>query len=195
MGDFLNALSTMEKVYFFVGLAGTVFFLLQTVFTFFDLGDSFDLDSDFDGDLDTDLSFFGLSMPLHLFTIRGIVGFVMVFGWAGFGFSQAGLHPALVLFLSLFAGFLMMLIIAVIYYGVSKLTTEGNVNIMDAIGKEGQVYLTIPGEKQGMGKVHLILNGSLREYDAITLKESIKTGEIVKVVDVINETLVVEIRD
>jgi membrane-bound ClpP family serine protease len=193
LSEFLTSLTSFEKAYFYIALAGTLFFLLQSVFTFLDLGETFNFDSDFDGEMDTDMGFLGLSMPFHLFTIRGIIGFIMLFGWAGLGFSKSGTSPLYTFLIALLSGFVMMLIIALIYYSISKLKEDGNENLQTSIGKEAQVYLTIPAESQGFGKIHLVMNGSLREYEAITMeKETIKSGEVVRVVRVVNDKLVVE---
>jgi membrane-bound ClpP family serine protease len=193
LSEFLNSLTSFEKAYFYIALAGTLFFLLQSVFTFLDLGETFNLDSDFDGEMDTDIGFLGLSMPFHLFTIRGIIGFIMLFGWAGLGFSKSGMSPLNTFLIALLSGFAMMLIIALIYYSISKLKEDGNEDLETSIGKEAQVYLTIPANSQGFGKIHLVMSGSLREYEAITMEEEpINSGQVVKVVRVINDKLVVE---
>jgi membrane-bound ClpP family serine protease len=156
-----------------------------------DLGETFDLDGDFDGDMDGDLGFLGLSLPLHLISIRGIIGFIMMFGWSGLAFSLANIGSIWSFIFAFLTGLLMMLVIALIYYGISKLNEDGNVAVADAIGKTCEVYLVIPSKGNGMGKVTIMMNGSLKEYDAISLDEAISSGERAEVVDVINDKLVV----
>lgn len=192
VSEFFDSMNGVQTTYFIIGVVGTVLFLLQTVFTFIDIGETFDLDADFDGEVDADLGFLGISLPLHLFSIRGIISFILVFGWAGFGLIRSGMNSWYAFLLALLCGFVMMLIISLIYFGVGKLSSSGNVDLKDAIGRQGEVYLTIPKGNDGMGKVHLVMNGSLKEYDAVTEKESIPTGEVVKVVDIVNDKLVVE---
>ena len=62
-----------------------------------------------------------------------------------------------------------------------------------AVGCSGSAYLSIPGERHGEGKVQITINGAVREYNAVTDGDTIKTGTPVKVVEVIdNQTLLVE---
>jgi hypothetical protein len=72
---------------------------------------------------------------------------------------------------------------------------SGNIDLMkDAEGCNGKVYLTIPAERGGTGKVQITINGAVREYDAMTDSEQdLKTGKAIKVVEAIdNSTLLVE---
>ena len=80
---------------------------------------------------------------------------------------------------------------------VLKLNAEqasGNIDVNTmAVGCTGRVYLTIPGERKGEGKVQITINESVREYQALTDGDTIKTDTPIKVVEVINEsTLLVE---
>lgn len=192
MIEYLNNFSPVEKGYFYIGLGGLIFFILQSVFTFLDLGDSFDADADMDGDVDSDFSWFGLGLPFNLFTIRGIISFIMLFGFSGVAFSKLDLSFIVVFLLAFLCGFIMMTIVALIYYMAMKLGESGNVTIKDSIGKQCEVYLKIPSNNTGIGKVHIVLNDSLKELDAITLGEEIKSGNLVEVTDIINDKLVVK---
>jgi len=55
------------------------------------------------------------------------------------------------------------------------------------------VYLKIPGEKRGEGKVQISIQGAIREFNALTAGEELETGAPIRVVEVINDnTLLVE---
>ena len=56
------------------------------------------------------------------------------------------------------------------------------------------LYLTIPGERKGSGKVQININNSVREYDALTDSEDdLKTGTSITVTEVLDaSTLLVE---
>ena len=71
---------------------------------------------------------------------------------------------------------------------------SGNIDVYkSAVGCTGTVYLTIPGERKGDGKVQITINNAVREYAALTDGETIKTGTPIKVIEVINQgTLLVE---
>ena len=61
------------------------------------------------------------------------------------------------------------------------------------MGKTAQVYLHIPANKSGSGKVQLSVNGSFHELEAMTEEaEKINSGENVKVEKIENQVLFVE---
>ena len=79
---------------------------------------------------------------------------------------------------------------AALFYFMSKLTDSGTLNMKNAIGHLGEVYLTIPGNRNGMGKVQLTVQGSIRTLDAITDDmEAIKTSSLIQVIDVIDQQI------
>ena len=47
------------------------------------------------------------------------------------------------------------------------------------------VYIPIQGNMEGKGKVQVSIQNSVREYDAITKGEALKTGTIVKIKEVV----------
>ncbi|NJM15463.1 MAG: hypothetical protein HC896_08890 [Bacteroidales bacterium] len=81
---------------------------------------------------------------------------------------------------------------AVVYY-LGKLDEDGTLNMKNAIGKIGTVYLKIPRERSGMGQVQVNIQG-FRTLDAITDEpEDLATGKVIEIVDIINnETLLVK---
>lgn len=186
--------SVVSNAYFFLAVGATAFFVLQSVFTFIGIGDNFEIDADFDAEVDLDIDIAdGISMTMHLFTVRGIVSFFMVFSWSGFILTNSGgLSGVATFFISLGTGTLMLFLIALVYYMFEKLSQEGNMLISDAIGKQGTVYIPIPNRNEGIGKVQIIVGETLRTLDAIAKDNPITTGSQVKVVGIINEMLEVE---
>jgi hypothetical protein len=49
------------------------------------------------------------------------------------------------------------------------------------------VYLSIPQNLEGKGKVHIVVDGSLHEYDATTNGQQLPTGSHVRVVDILDD--------
>ena len=181
-----------DTVYIYIALGASGFFVLQSVFTFIGVGDNFEIDSDFDAEIDMDVDMVdGLSMTFHLFTIRGIIGFFMVFGWTGV-ILTGDLSQIAVFFISLGTGLIMLFLIALIYYFFEKISQEGNMDIKDAIGKQGSVYIPIPNRNEGIGKVQIVVGESLKTLDAIAKDKPITTGSQVKVIGIINQMLEVE---
>lgn len=186
--------SVVSNAYFFLAIGASAFFLLQSIFTFIGIGDNFEFDTDFDSEIDLDIDISdGINMTMHLFTIRGIISFFMLFGWSGFILTNSGeLGSIAILFISLGTGTLMLFLIALVYYLFESIGQEGNMNLKDAIGKQGSVYITIPNRNEGMGKVQIIVSGALKTLDSIAKNKAIPTGSQVLVVGIINEMLEVE---
>jgi hypothetical protein len=57
------------------------------------------------------------------------------------------------------------------------------------LNKTGEVYLTIPGQLAGKGKISLSVRGSVHELDAITAGDSIAVGALVRVVKIESDNL------
>jgi hypothetical protein len=148
-----------------------------------------DADTDVDTDIDSDIAN-GDSIPFQFLSLKNIVAFFAVFGWSGIGFINAGLDSWLVILLAFICGFLMMVLMATLFYFMSKLAESGTLNMKNAVGKLGEVYLVIPGSRGGMGKVQLNVQGSLRTLDAITDDaENILTSSIIEVLSVIDDQI------
>ena len=66
-----------------------------------------------------------------------------------------------------------------------KTDSNGNIKTENAIGKRGEVYSTIPANGKGQGKVNVLVQGKLVEFDAITNKGvELKTGDTIAVIDI-----------
>jgi hypothetical protein len=70
-----------------------------------------------------------------------------------------------------------------IFMGMRRFQSEGTLNIQNAVGQSGTVYLTIP--ESGTGVVNVTVQGALRTLDAASENgQRIATGKMVKVVGV-----------
>ena len=174
-----------EQIFWVVTIPATVIFLVLLVLTVF----GGDADTDVDTDIDSDIAD-GDSIPFQFLSLKNIVAFFAVFGWSGIGFINAGLPNWLVIILAFVCGLLMMTLMAALFYFMSKLAESGTLKMKNAVGKLGEVYLVIPANRGGMGKVQLNVQGSLRTIDAITDElENIKTSSIIQVLDVIDDQI------
>ena len=57
--------------------------------------------------------------------------------------------------------------------------------------KTAEVYLTIPANKTGKGKILISVNGAVHELDAMTEGEEIKSGKTIKVVKIENRNILI----
>lgn len=181
-----SELGIFEQIFWVVAIPATVVFLVLLGMTIFggDVSDS-DVSTDVDGSLAD-----GDSIPFQFLSLKNIVAFFAVFGWSGIGFINAGMAAWLVIILAAICGLLMMLAMAALFYFMSKLAENGTLRMKNAVGKLGEVYLVIPADRGGMGKVQLNVQGSLRTLDALTDEDSaIPTNSIIEVLDVIDEQI------
>ena len=71
---------------------------------------------------------------------------------------------------------------------IKKLQADGSVRIHRAVGRHGTVYLRIPGNKSGTGKIQFNLQNRTMEYLAITAGPDLPTGAKVVVIGIVNPT-------
>ena len=76
-----------------------------------------------------------------------------------------------------------------------KLERNGAYHIDDSVGKVVDVYLTIPAQRSGNGKVQISFNGSVQEIIALTDDDTpIRSGAKVRVLEVIDGSSVLVTR-
>jgi hypothetical protein len=159
------------KVYIACAVAGGTVLLGQAGLNLFGLGGDTDVDADVDADeLDTgdgSVSFISVRTLASFATMFGLVG------WLGtaneWGTWQTPLY-------ALLAGSSTMLAVAYLMFTFRKLASSGNVRPIDAVGSTAQVYLRIPGQRSGQGKVTVTLQGRSQEFSAVTPGDAIPTG-------------------
>ena len=191
-----SALIPLQMVYFCIGLAATVFLILQIITLLFGFGDDgSDLSGD-GADIDVDVDEGGefqleASDGFTLFTVRGLVAFFAIGGWTGY--ILAPVNTALAIIVSLVAGFLALVLMAYIMRAIMRLRSDGNIEISKAIGLTASVYLSIPPKDNGFGKINLTLEERFIEVNAVQNgNETIPTGTSVKIVATSGDKLVVE---
>lgn len=185
-----------------------------------DGGDDFTLDLNGDGipDLDvSDLDFNDTAAPcdlcgetydghahvgngaeggLNVLTLRGVVAFFTLFGWSGLLLCQIGLNGLLALFLAVQLGIIGMVAVAFILREALRLQSDGTLDIRNALGQAGSVYLRVPADRAAPGKVTVLVQEQMREFEAVTDEDSpIPTGAEIMVVGITGgDTLVVSTR-
>ncbi len=180
-----DSLSIVAQIFACIAIPTTLLLVVQTVLMLIGIGSEsagedgaffgdgeVDTDADFDGDVDVT----GMD-ALRLFTVRGIIAFLVVFGWVGYGMENSGAKLWITILVSTVCGFIMMTVLAFSVRAVMKLKNDGNLDNRNAIGVSGKVYLTVPANRRGEGKVNVMLQGSFVERDAVTDEnEDIPTG-------------------
>jgi hypothetical protein len=182
-----NELITVEKIYWAITILSSIFFAIQLVSTFLGADAEIDMDAEIstDAEVDTDTG-----MGFQFFTLKNLLGFFTLFGWTGLGCLDMGMSLFTTFVISTGSGLVMMAIMATIFYFMSRLTDSGTLNIKNALGKTGKVYLVIPSERSSTGKVNIEVQGRNIELDALTDDtQEIPTGAIITVVEIVNNNL------
>ncbi len=219
MIDWWNSLSLISQVFACIAVPSTAVLLIQTVLMLIgiggeaDGGDSFsfgegdatdvEIDADIDSVADAGSGVYGDQElisdgdisgmdGLRIFTVRGIIAFLVVFGWVGVVLEGAKAPLWVTLLVSTVCGIAVMLLMALLMRSVMKLRDNGNADNRNAIGVSGKVYLSIPAERRGEGKINIMLQGSYVEREAVTdEKEAIPTGAEVVVTSLSGQTTLV----
>ena len=188
----------MLKVLWGVTITASLIFVIQSVMTFLGADSDTDMDSSFDMDadmsLDSDTGGVGGHSGMNLYTFRNFVNFFLGFGWTCvLLYDQVKPLGALLVF-GVVVGIALVVAVMYLFKWLAGMQQSGNIDVWkSAVGCQGIVYLTIPGERKGEGKVQITINNAVREYQAMTEFDTIKTGTPIKVVEVVNEhTLLVE---
>ncbi len=206
-----ESLSALGQVFACIAIPSTLIMLIQVLLMFFGLGHSGDVDvdgADFDDigggvDLDGDGIPDGIYGPdfdvdhggfhseevsdsgFRPLSLRGITAFLAMFGWTGLVMLKNGNGSLLTLAVSLATGLATMFLIALIFMWMFRLQSDGTMNIRNALGVSGKVYLRVPAERKGTGKVNLLVQGSYTELNAVSdEKTPIQYGEEVVVIGI-----------
>ncbi len=192
------------KIFYIMAVPATVVLILQTVLLFFGIGDDgADIDGDCDGGFDCDDvpddfesdavgSFEGKG--IRLFTMRGIIALLAVGGWAGVTALEVGAPWWLAIPAAALIGFLAMVLVAYCIRWALKLQSSGNIRYDNAVGLVGEVYMNIPANNSGKGKINVVVQERYTEIEAVTNADrELHHGEKVRVVGMADgNTVIVE---
>jgi hypothetical protein len=122
---------------------------------------------------------------LDLLSVRTLSAGLSFFGLGGLAGLTTGLGLIAAIPLAAVAGLAAMVGTAAVVRSMLRLEDDGTVSIHGAVGATGRVYLTIPGDRTGAGKVTLTLQNRTVEYQAVTSAALLPTGAPIMVVDVV----------
>lgn len=129
----------------------------------------------------------------RLLSLQTIVAFFTVFGWSSIAAISTGSNETVSIAVGLITGFIAMFLVAKLVQVTQRLAENGTLNPRNALGESARVYLPIPADGLGEGKVMLQVQTQLTEFSAVTMgDEALPTGAIVRVTDLRGDVLVVE---
>ena len=172
---------TVTKLYLACAIAGATVIIGQSGLSLFGFGDADDVDPDIDvDDLDG-------ADSLNFLSIRGLAGFLALFGMMGAGGTASGWNSLVTLVVALASGFTIMFFIAVTMRWFRRQQSSGNLRPENAVGKSARVYLRIPANRAGKGKITVSVQGRNLELEAVTAGPELPTGSACRVVSMVTE--------
>ena len=178
MIDWFLALTAAEKTYFIIAVIASIFLIVQIVIMLFSLGGGdFDVDDVFDGDVDTDSG-------LSIFTIKSMTAFFALGGWCGFvaqTFMEDNIWAPILIAVA--TGTAALFGVEYTMRGIAKLQNSGNIVKSKLVGATATVYVSIPENRSGRGKITLTAQGRYMELDAVTDGERIPVDSSVEITE------------
>ncbi|HEX5655801.1 MAG TPA: hypothetical protein VFX59_01345 [Polyangiales bacterium] len=178
----------LHDVFLYAAILGGSLFLVQLALSVLGAGDA---DIDFSGNHDgASTGHSSADTAFKLLSLQGLTAFFGMFGLTGLALSmQSGASPAVSVAGALIAGSATTWVIARIFRGAAKLQSSGNLDMRNALGVQGTVYLGIAPDKPG--KVTLTIQNRLVQADAISELDTLATGSPVRVLRVLPDGTVV----
>jgi len=184
IGTWWQALAPFEKILWGIAVVFSALYLMQSMLSLSG-GDADHTTGDADTTIDHDAG-----MDHQFITIKNMIAFFTMFGWAGLAAHYSGMSKTATILLALAGGTIVVLLMAIILKNMSRLRHNGALQLENALNKTGTTYLFIPPNRSGMGKVHIKVQGTLHELPAMTDDdEEIATGKLIRVRNIINDRI------
>ena len=153
-----------------------------------------DVPEDVDIGVDADVGVEGLGdadVSFRLLSLHGFMAFLLIFGLIGLALHrESAFAPVTSVGGAVVAGFLALLLVSYMFMLMRRMQSSGTLNLANALGQEGTVYLTIP--PHGTGKVRVTVQGRLKVFEAVSdSDEPIKTGTAIRVRKVVSGNILV----
>ena len=189
MNELWEGYSALEKVFFCSAVTGGSIFIFWMVLQ---------LLAGTDGGLDTDASGAdvghgdthfddggGIDPGFKVLSSQGLSSFFTMFGVVGLALSRRDVGPVGSAMGGLCGGALMVYAMAMLFGFLMKMQSSGSLQMKNAVGQEGTVYLKISAD--GTGQARINMQARLEIFDAISdNKVELTTGTRVKVTRVVS---------
>lgn len=184
IGSWWKEMEGFDKIFWFIAILFSLLFIIQTIFSFA-AGDNDQAygDSDTATELDQGIGY-------EFLTIKNFIAFFTIFGWTGVALLQSNMNKTGIIGFAFLGGCVVVVMMFFIMRSMSNLKDSGTLKIENALGKTATVYLLIPSNRKGMGKITIDLQGTQRELNAVTDDgEDIATGSFVTVTGILNNNI------
>ncbi|MBI2257597.1 MAG: serine protease [Flavobacteriia bacterium] len=182
--DFFDQMDVLERTFWFIALPSSLFFIIQTIMTFLGSDASDGNVPDFDGDFDIGHA------PFQLFSLRNLTHFLLGFSWTGISFYHYISSSVVLILLSLIVGLSFIALFFFLLKAIMKLGEDNTFQINQCLQKTATVYIKIPEKKSGVGKIQVSVNHTIQELSAITNGDGAESGSLVRIIEILDNQLV-----
>ncbi len=187
MKEFFSNMDSTLQIYWYIAIAASIIFIIQTIMTFMGADSDTGVDADFDSNFDDAGSSF------QLFSLRNLINFLLGLGWAGVGLYYSFDNKIILSLVAALIGCVFVALFFFIMRAMMRLAEDNSFNIEDTVGKTADVYTNIPANNKGKGKVFVSVNGSTRELTAMNPSDmDLKTGMVVRITALEDNMLIVK---
>ncbi len=158
----------MDNIYFYCSVVGGFILVVQTLLLL--VGGDSDVEAEI-GDVAD-----GADAFLAVLSFKTIVAFLTFFGLTGMACLQGGFSGYITAIFAFLAGSTALYLVAWMMRTLSRLQSRGNLDLQNAIGQQGKVYLRVPPKQSGTGRVILNVQGRRVECQAVTTGPELITG-------------------
>jgi len=128
-------------------------------------------------------------VSFRLLSVRGIIAFGTLFGWAGALYLQEGTPTGTSILYALVWAFIGMLVVSGIFYLMQRMTESGTPRLATCVGQPGTVYMNIPAG--GEGKIRTLVSGAVSFIGARTAQgEPLPSGTPIVVTRLLDSSTV-----
>lgn len=185
----------MLTVYLVCAGFGGAILLVQLLLSLVGIGLDADLDFDDGGDAAAptvhEVSQHDMAALLfRIVSFRNIIAGCTFFGLGGLAGLSGGAGPGLSLLIAVIFGILAVVGVYYLYKSINLFRSDGNLTAKSLQWAPGSVYLTIPGDGKGRGRVQVNHQERTMEYEAITYGDELTVGMPIVVTKVVSEQLV-----
>ncbi|WP_194775761.1 serine protease [Pararhodonellum marinum] len=181
--EFFKEMDTLLRILWFLTIPVTLVFIGQLILTLTSERE-FESDStEFEKSKEPQVGSF------RIFSFKNLVNCLLGFGWTAIAFFDLVPNKPVLMAVSFLIGCFFVVLYYLIIIQIQKLSEEEGFKLQSTLGKDALVCLTIPENKEGVGKIQVSINGTTREVKAITEGESLLPGTLVKILKVDSDEL------
>jgi len=164
-----TSLSTLTQTLYVVAIFFSAFFAWQLVAALVGLGGGEELggggaEADEVGPEVDDGAQQGSVAAFKLLSIRSLIAFGMLFGWAGALYLQKGYAVSTAMVYAVIWGGAGMFVVSYFFHTIRRMEESGTPSLDSCLGAEAEVYISIP--EGGAGQVRVMESGAVSYISA-----------------------------